>query len=75
MVQQDYLNLRKVNKQKMTKKRFFLILFQIFLAIENLRLEREHILKSSTGKKQRRRISPTQQKSIDSPVRSLEQDT
>jgi hypothetical protein len=72
MVQQDYLNLRKVNKQK---KRVFWILFQIFLAIENLRLEREHVLKSSSGKKQRRRISPTQQKSLDSPVRSLEQDT
>jgi hypothetical protein len=72
MVQQDYLNLRKVNKQK---KRVFWILFQIFLAIENLRLEREHILKSSSGKKQRHRISPTQQKSIESPVRSLEQDT
>jgi len=72
MVLQDYLKLRKVNKQT---KRFFWILFQIFLAIENLRLEREHVLKSSTGKKQRRRISPTQQKSLDSPVRSLEQDT
>jgi hypothetical protein len=75
MVQQDYLNLRKVDKTKNKKKRFLWILFQIFLAIENLRLEREHIVKSSSGKKQRHRISPTQQKSIESPVRSLEQDT
>ncbi len=69
IVQQNYLNLKKVNQI------FIFILFQIFLGIENLRLEREHILTSTTGKKQRYRSSIAQQKLLDSPIQSFEQDT
>jgi hypothetical protein len=47
----------------------------LFLGIENLRLEREHILSSMSGNKQRHRSSVTPQKSFDSPIQSLEQDT
>jgi hypothetical protein len=46
--------------------------------IENLRLEREHILISTNEKKQRPRLSATHRKSLDSPLQSfetLEQDT
>ncbi len=51
---------------------------EICLDIENLRLEREHILISTNEKKQRPRLSATHRKSLDSPLQSfetLEQDT
>jgi hypothetical protein len=38
-------------------------------------LEREQILSSTGGKKQRRRLSAAQQKSTDLPVQSFAQDT
>jgi hypothetical protein len=75
IVQQDYLNSKQV---KENFQNLFLFCFQIFSGIENLRLEREQILSSTSGKKQRHRSSITQQKSFDSPIQSfasLEQDT
>lgn len=57
---------------------YFDILSKIFLAIENLRLERDHLSPAVGGKKQRRHSSIVQQKPVDSPVHtfaSLEQHT